>query len=104
MLSPWNKSHNEVECDDCGCWSPVGEPCWYCTEREEEQTMSYRDTIEQLAPGFDARVIEAWMRVEHPTLDALSATQFAAEVEIAQACALEAGSRDNDALVASFGL
>jgi len=42
MLSPWNKNHNEVECSDCYCWSPIGEPCWYCTERkkeQEEQTM-----------------------------------------------------------------
>lgn len=40
--------------------------------------MAYRQIIERLAPSYDPGVIEAWMRVEHGTLDHLSPEQFAA--------------------------
>lgn len=102
MPSPWNKTPSEWACG-CGCWSPIGEPCWYCAE-QKELAMSYRNAIEELAPAYDPRVIEAWMRSEHGTLDALSPQRFAAEVDAAAACAEAAGTRLNDAMVASFGL
>lgn len=35
-MSPWNKSPNEWECSDCSCWSPIGQPCWYCKEAKKE--------------------------------------------------------------------
>jgi hypothetical protein len=52
----------------------------------------------------DPRHIEAWMRLEHPTLDGLSPEQFRAEVRMALAC-IEAGPlRDSESLAQSFGL
>jgi len=35
---------------------------------------------------YQARHIEAWMRLEHGTLDALSPKQFADEVEVCRQC------------------
>lgn len=40
--SPWNKSPNEWECPDCGCWSELDEPCWYC----EEQAAALKAALE----------------------------------------------------------
>lgn len=70
----------------------------------------YRQTIrEQLAAlglvgRHDPAVIEAWMRVEHGTLDHLDRERFRAEVQIASDCADAAGSEQNKAIVSSFGL
>jgi len=50
------------------------------------------------------RWIEAWMRVEHPTLDALTPEQFAREVDIAALCAMRATERENEQLAATYGL
>ena len=66
--------------------------------------MTYRDAITALAPDADPRWVEAWMRLEHPTLDGLSPERFAAEVRIALACIAEAGPQESEALAASFGL
>ena len=41
--------------------------------------MSYADLIRRLQPDYDPASIEAWMRVEVPTLDALSPEHFARE-------------------------
>jgi len=54
--------------------------------------------------GVDPAHIEAWMRVEHGTLDALSPAQLRSEVLIAIECVRAATSADNDALAASYGL
>jgi hypothetical protein len=66
--------------------------------------MTYRDAITALAPDAEPRHVEAWMRLEHPTLDGLSPERFAAEVRIALACMAEAGPDESEALAASFGL
>ena len=66
--------------------------------------MSYRDAIAALTPDADPRHVEAWMRLEHPTLDGLSPEGFAAEVRMAIACIAEAGPQESEALAASFGL
>jgi hypothetical protein len=52
----------------------------------------------------DPRHIEAWMRLEHDTLDGLSPQQFMDEVETALAC-IEAGPlADSERLARSLGL
>jgi hypothetical protein len=52
----------------------------------------------------DARHVEAWMRIEHSTLDGLSVDQFRAEVKVALQC-IEAGPlADSEALAQSYGL
>ena len=53
---------------------------------------------------FDVRHIEAWMRLEHSTLDGLSRGQFTSEVRIAAEC-VEAGPlADSESLARSYGL
>jgi len=72
----------------------------------------YRDLIrhsmEQLhLPTFgpvDLATIEAWMRVENPTLDHLTPEQFQHEVAVAAATAAIASEQENRALVTSLGL
>jgi hypothetical protein len=52
----------------------------------------------------DPRHVEAWMRVEHSTLDALSHEQFVAEVGVALRCIASATADDNESLAQSYGL
>ena len=66
--------------------------------------MTYQGLIAALAPDADVRHVEAWMRLEHRTLDALSPERFAQEVRVALACIAEAGPDESEALAASFGL
>lgn len=54
--------------------------------------------------GVDSRHVEAWMRVEHPTLDALGPAQFQDEVAAAIACIDTVGAEQSEALAGSFGL
>ncbi|MGE0229469.1 MAG: hypothetical protein AB7U23_13280 [Dehalococcoidia bacterium] len=69
----------------------------------------YRQTIrEHLAQagrlGVDPRHVEAWMRIEHPTLDALTPAAFRAEALVAADCTTDAGPTPSEALAASLGL
>lgn len=48
--------------------------------------------------------IEAWMRIEHPTLDGLSPAAFRAAVFDAIDCVRAVTPAENDALAASYGL
>ncbi len=71
--------------------------------------MTYATMISETAVrlgflGANPAHIEAWMRIEHGTLDALSRAQFDREVRIAIGCALTSSPAENDALAASFGL
>jgi hypothetical protein len=66
--------------------------------------MTYTDAIAALAPDVDPRQVEAWMRLEHPTLDGLSPERFAEEVATALACIAEAGPDESEVLARSFGL
>lgn len=50
------------------------------------------------------RYVEAWMRLEHSTLDGLSAAQFREEVRVAEACIAEAGAEQSERLAESYGL
>ena len=54
--------------------------------------------------GVNPRHVEAWMRVEYPTLDAMSAGRFVDEVIVAADCVAHAGPAESEALAASFGL
>jgi hypothetical protein len=51
-----------------------------------------------------AAFVEAWMRLEHPTLDALSRDAFATAAIEARACVREATDEQNVSLALSFGL
>jgi len=51
--------------------------------------MTYQQRIATIAPDFDPASIEAWMRADHSTLDALTDDQFReAALESAQ-CVIE---------------
>jgi hypothetical protein len=49
------------------------------------------------------QVIEAWMRVEHDTLDWMSKDRFRREVAIAIECADASTASENNAVARSFG-
>lgn len=66
--------------------------------------MTYRTIIQQIAPAYDPRHVEAFMRSEHGTLDHLSPEIFAAEVTVA-VMMIAAGGRDQaERLAQSYGL
>lgn len=54
--------------------------------------------------GANPRHIEAWMRLEKGTLDALTPEQFRHEVKAAIACIAEAGDHNSEVLAESYGL
>lgn len=54
--------------------------------------------------GIEARIIEAWMRDEHGTLDGLSPAQFGAAVTSARLTAIAAGDAINEELARSYGM
>jgi len=66
--------------------------------------MRLSDHIAKLAPGYDPRHIEAYMRVAHGTLGSLSQRQFAAEVRLCRACIDEGGLDAAERCAVSFGL
>lgn len=63
----------------------------------------YRAMIAQAVPGADPALVEAWMRVEHGTLDHMDRARFAREARLAAATAAEAGADLNDAILRSYG-
>ena len=64
----------------------------------------YQRYIAERTRDIDPRHVEAWMRVEHPTLDGLSRREFIAAMHAAVGCAIDAGADESEALAASFGL
>ena len=64
---------------------------------------AYTAQIRALAPNYDARHIEAYMRAEHSTLDKLSPAAFRAEVRLACACVDEGGLEMAERIALSFG-
>lgn len=64
----------------------------------------YQAQIKKLAPSHDPRHIEAFMRSEHGTLDALSPSRFRAEVKIAAMCVDEGGKDMAERIAKSYGL
>lgn len=74
--------------------------------RETQYAQSIREDLAALGfiGRYGARHVEAYMRIEHPTLDALSPRQFRSEVAVAAECVDAAGPADAEALALSFGL
>lgn len=66
----------------------------------------YQNTINELLNGrdYDPRHIEAFMLLQHDTLDHLSREQMAAEVNICAACVDEGGEDAAELLAQSYGL
>ena len=54
--------------------------------------------------AVDPRHAEGWMRSAHGCLDALSATEFTAEVALALECCAASTSTQNEELARSYGL
>ena len=65
--------------------------------------MSYTQQIRAIAPSYDPRHIEAYMRIEHSTLDALTPARFRGEVRFACACVDEGGIEMAEQIAKSFG-
>lgn len=64
-----------------------------------------RETLAKVGRiGTNPMHVEAYMRLEHDTLDGLSPAQFRREVEIGAECAAASSPADNDRLARSFGL
>lgn len=67
-------------------------------------TTPYTERIRELAPDHDPRHIEAYIRVEHGTLDRLSPSAFRLEVLVAIECVAEGGLEMAERVAQSFGL
>ena len=63
----------------------------------------YTDRIAKIAPTYDPGQIEAFMRLEHSTLDALYPAKFKREVQIACQC-IDADPVGAERIAASYGL
>jgi hypothetical protein len=66
--------------------------------------MTYQQRIAAIVPHVPAAAVEAWMRAEFGTLDALSKDKFRNAALIAAQMARFAAPGLNDALAASYGL
>lgn len=73
-------------------------PSFYATRIRE--TMA---AIGKIAAA-DPRHVEAYMRLEHSTLDGLSPRKFRSEVAMALECIAATPTADSEALAASYGL
>ena len=74
------------------------------TMGEQARWTYYQRFIAEHTRDIDPRHVEAWMRVEHPTLDGLSRSEFIAAMHAAVGFAIDAGPEQSEALAASFGL
>jgi hypothetical protein len=54
--------------------------------------------------GINPRHVEAFMRLEYGTLDALSPDKFTREVKMAAECVKAAGPQESEGLASSYGL
>lgn len=63
-----------------------------------------RRVLADLGETGDVRHIEAYMRLGHATLDALSPAQFRAEVTLALSCIRSVGTASAEQLARSYGL
>jgi hypothetical protein len=63
----------------------------------------YGHQIKALAPSYDPRHIEAFMRSEHGTLDHLTLSRFKQEVRTAITCIREGGIEFAEKLAKSYG-
>lgn len=66
---------------------------------------TYQERIAEIVgPSVDPRHVEAWMRIEHGTLDQLSASAFVCDVMVAMRCISAAGVEQSEELARSYGL
>lgn len=73
------------------------------------KTTAYSDTIRTTLAktghiGVNPNWVEGWMRLEHPTLDGLSASQFTREVKTAVDCIKASSEAENVSLARSYGM
>lgn len=68
-----------------------------------DQTIK-EEAIKQGYIGVGPRHLEAWMRLEHSTLDGLTKTQFSREVHTGIVCVQQAGIEASENLAKSFGM
>lgn len=71
---------------------------------EMKHKSPYYDTIKTLAPKYDPRHVEGYLRVAYPTLDHLSASEFAFKVKMSCYCINEAGKKMAETVAKSYGL
>lgn len=64
----------------------------------------YAELIEQLAPDYDPRHIEAYLRCEHGTLDHLSEEQLDGAIDFAKSLVDQGGAEAAETLARSYGL
>lgn len=64
----------------------------------------YTKLIQEIAPKYDPRHIEAYMRLQYSTLDHLDRATFRREAKIAAACVDEGGVEMAEANAKSYGL
>ena len=76
----------------------------YATKSGKKAEPYYQKLIAEIFPRENARWIEAWMRVETPTLDAMGREKFVEEARLARACARAASPEENNCLASSLGL
>jgi len=74
------------------------------TMGDEARWTFYHRFIAERTRDVDPRHVEAWMRVEHPTLNGLSRREFIEAMHAALGCAIDAGAEESEALAASFGI
>ena len=63
----------------------------------------YQRFIAERTRDVDPRYVEAWMRIEHPTLDGLSEAEFVTAMHAALAATIDAGPEESERLALSFG-
>ena len=66
-------------------------------------TTIYTNLIKTLAPSYDPRHIEAYMRIKYGTLDHLSKKRFSADVELCKAC-VDMDLAGSEMLALTYGL
>lgn len=78
------------------------------SEKVTKKTVYTDAIIERLVrmgrKEVDPRHVEAYMRLEHPTLDGLDRRQFTEEVKTAVACVDYSTPEENESCAQSFGL
>lgn len=65
---------------------------------------AYAETFRKLQPKCDPRHVEAYVRLEYPTLGSVPIETLRREAKIAAACIKAVPLADSEALAVSFGL
>jgi len=73
------------------------------TQRPEDCIVTYQQRIAAIVPHVPPAAVEAWMRADHGTLDALTSGQFRLAALTAAQCVIEDPAM-TERLRASYGL